>query len=169
MLVSEALVQKESRPKSSHIVRCGRVTNDSRCSWGFLFGGRKMPRHKTKTSYKSGEQHICWKGGGSAYWRREACKIMNCPKGLIVHHIDGDWSNNDRANLQVITQSEHVAIHNKQRKGEIKSNCKMRKVIKDVLELRCKGVSRKKIADILNISFRMVKRCLSTEGRIQYG
>jgi hypothetical protein len=32
-------------------------------------------------------------------------------KGEIVHHIDGNKHNNDPANLQVMTQSEHIALH----------------------------------------------------------
>ena len=32
-------------------------------------------------------------------------------KGEIVHHIDGNKQNNDPANLQVMTQSEHMRLH----------------------------------------------------------
>jgi len=32
-------------------------------------------------------------------------------RGEIVHHVDGDNSNNDITNLKVITQSEHIALH----------------------------------------------------------
>lgn len=32
-------------------------------------------------------------------------------KGEIVHHIDGNKHNNDPANLQVMTQSEHMRLH----------------------------------------------------------
>lgn len=31
--------------------------------------------------------------------------------GEVVHHIDGDKSNNSPSNLQVMTQSEHAKIH----------------------------------------------------------
>jgi hypothetical protein len=38
--------------------------------------------------------------------------------GEIVHHIDGNSSNNDPANLQVLaSQSEHARLHAAQRKG----------------------------------------------------
>jgi hypothetical protein len=33
----------------------------------------------------------------------------------VVHHLDGDQSNNDPANLAVMTQSEHAALHAAQR------------------------------------------------------
>lgn len=32
-----------------------------------------------------------------------------------VHHIDGNHDNNDVSNLQVVTKSEHTAIHNKEK------------------------------------------------------
>ena len=36
-------------------------------------------------------------------------------KGLDVHHIDHNHSNNDLDNLQVLTRSEHTSEHNKQK------------------------------------------------------
>ena len=33
------------------------------------------------------------------------------PKGYFIHHIDGDPSNNDLTNLQLMTQSEHRKLH----------------------------------------------------------
>ena len=33
------------------------------------------------------------------------------PKGYIIHHIDGDKSNNEISNLQLMTQSEHKKLH----------------------------------------------------------
>lgn len=40
-------------------------------------------------------------------------EILDRPlhKWEIVHHVDGDKSNNDPSNLQVMTQSEHVRLH----------------------------------------------------------
>ncbi len=34
--------------------------------------------------------------------------------GYHIHHIDGDWSNNDPANLIEVTAKEHFAIHKQQ-------------------------------------------------------
>lgn len=120
------------------------------------------------TSFEAGSQHRFWKGGGSDYWRREARKKVNCPKGMVVHHKDNDWKNNTLKNLQVITQAEHVAIHNKQRTGMVKVSSKIKQVIEKVLDIRKQGLKRKEIARILNINERMVKRCLTTEWRCQY-
>ena len=33
------------------------------------------------------------------------------PKRFIIHHIDGDKLNNDIHNLQLLTNSEHIKIH----------------------------------------------------------
>lgn len=38
----------------------------------------------------------------------------------VVHHIDGDITNNNIKNLQVMTQSEHINLHIKQ--GDMKRN-----------------------------------------------
>ena len=44
---------------------------------------------------------------------REVWKHFNgeIPEGYVIHHIDGDPSNNDLANLQMLTRSEHVKLH----------------------------------------------------------
>ena len=31
--------------------------------------------------------------------------------GEVVHHIDGNKHNNDPSNLQVLTRSEHIRLH----------------------------------------------------------
>lgn len=36
-------------------------------------------------------------------------------RDYYVHHIDGNHSNNDLSNLQIVTRSEHTSIHNKER------------------------------------------------------
>lgn len=37
------------------------------------------------------------------------------PEGMVVHHIDGDWRNNDIANLALLSHSEHAAEHMRER------------------------------------------------------
>ena len=39
--------------------------------------------------------------------------IMNTPKGQETHHIDENGLNNQRANLQVVSRSEHAKLGNK--------------------------------------------------------
>ena len=38
--------------------------------------------------------------------------------GEVVHHIDGDVTNNALDNLQVMTQSEHMTLHNTERRAK---------------------------------------------------
>lgn len=45
-------------------------------------------------------------------------------KGEVVHHIDGDKHNNDPANLEVMTQSEHAKLHHTGAKRGLKALCK---------------------------------------------
>ena len=71
-----------------------------------------MPRHASSMSFKPGIEHVGWRGGTSDYWRREARKVVNCPKGLIVHHKDGNYKNNNFENLQIMTQGNHIRLHN---------------------------------------------------------
>ena len=49
---------------------------------------------------------------GVRLWRCEICKYRNRGSGLIqVHHIDGDKSDNSRANLQVVCAICHGSKH----------------------------------------------------------
>lgn len=44
-------------------------------------------------------------------WELEHRVVTQAPSGLVVHHKDGDPMNNAPDNLEVITQSEHAALH----------------------------------------------------------
>ena len=120
----------------------------------------------TRTSFKAGASHRYWKGGEGNYWRREARKIVNCPKEKIVHHIDGNFKNNKLDNLQVITQSEHMKIHHKQRVYYKRPNSILRKNINKVIKLRKEKLTYQQIAKLLKINFRMVKRCIVTYNKL---
>jgi len=114
-----------------------------------------MPRHVTKTSFKSGKDHIGWNGGTSDYWRREARKIVDCPKGFIVHHKNGDYSDNRKENLEILTQSEHIKKHNLHDIGHkvlmenIKNRWDSLKVQVDLLSNE--GFSSREIAKFFNV------------------
>ena len=40
------------------------------------------------------------------------------PKGMIIHHIDGNKFNNSIENLKCITSSEHNKLHRKKQEDE---------------------------------------------------
>lgn len=47
------------------------------------------------------------------YLHREVYKSVfgYIPKGHVIHHIDGNRSNNDPRNLRCMTASDHVLLH----------------------------------------------------------
>lgn len=49
----------------------------------------------------------------------------------VVHHIDGNKSNNDINNLQLMTLSEHSKMHASNRKMEEKTKNKLREISKN--------------------------------------
>lgn len=59
---------------------------------------------------------------GKSYWQTSRHKRLHVyvwekhngkvPDGYHVHHIDGDKTNNDISNLQLLSQSEHMRYHN---------------------------------------------------------
>ena len=112
----------------------------------------------TKTSFKPGESHIFWNGGCQDYWHRDARKITNCPEKLVVHHKDGNWKNNNLNNLDVISQSQHITIHNKQRTGIKKLSSKKYLLNTKIKELSKLGFSSRQIAKNLNIGKTTVLR-----------
>ena len=65
-----------------------------------------------KKSYSSmardGSSNGRWKDGSSqTHYRNKA----NAPKGKIVHHIDGNKSNNSKSNIKLISKAEHNKAH----------------------------------------------------------
>jgi general stress protein YciG len=44
----------------------------------------------------------------------EAHHNKTIPQGHEIHHIDGDFTNNDPSNLQLVTMEEHLKIHEEQ-------------------------------------------------------
>lgn len=51
-------------------------------------------------------------------------EISPIPPGFLVHHIDGNMLNNDIENLQCLSRSDHITLHNKERhKNKAKVQC----------------------------------------------
>ena len=48
---------------------------------------------------------------GRAAARKIVSEIGDIDKGLVVHHIDGDPTNNKHGNLILLTKSNHYKIH----------------------------------------------------------
>lgn len=60
-----------------------------------------------------------WKGGCEGYYHMQARKIVEKLTGikpskeLVVHHIDGNYKNNEPNNLLICTNSYHMSLHHK--------------------------------------------------------
>ena len=85
-------------------------------------GKKYTKEHRTKISESlvdktAGEKHAQWKGGGRAYWHRQARKVYGkfyyyfIPNGFDVHHRDGNYKNNDIENLVLLTHAHHAKVH----------------------------------------------------------
>jgi len=62
--------------------------------------------------YQVGENNSQWKDGNTCYR-----KLLNLEKDFytVVHHKDGNRSNNKLDNLEIMTRKEHNILHNKLR------------------------------------------------------
>ena len=52
--------------------------------------------------------------------------------GEIVHHLNGDQTDNRLKNLRVMTQSEHMRLHNRERKAPIPDDLLIREMPRSV-------------------------------------
>ena len=84
-----------------------------------------------KSEFKKGKEHRGWKGGRTKHnlgyininingkiilehhlvWLR-ANQLYRIPSGCVIHHCDGNKSNNSIDNLQLMTRGFHNKIHN---------------------------------------------------------
>ena len=90
------------------------------------------PCHLKKRPYASGSKHYAWKGGryvnpagyvmrtiGPDIARREhvliAEKVLQrrLRPGEVVHHINGDKTDNRNCNLLICTRVYHAELHNR--------------------------------------------------------
>lgn len=96
----------------------------------------RTPWNKGVKGYNSGNKHPMWKGGinkmvngylrdlivGKGKYELEHRKIIEqlmgrkLTKEEVVHHIDGNRTNNHINNLVLMTRSEHQKLHYKNRK-----------------------------------------------------
>jgi len=52
-----------------------------------------------------------WIYVGPGVYIQEHRAAIDAPEGCVVHHRDGDKTNNDPSNLVVMTRSEHALEH----------------------------------------------------------
>lgn len=62
-----------------------------------------IPRCKLKGKSTISESHY--------NWCSQSYNLSYVPKGFIIHHIDGNSLNNDPNNLFLMTNSDHVKLH----------------------------------------------------------
>ena len=93
---------------------------------GYWNGKKMSEEHKKKLSEaKLGENHPKWKGGSWTTWHLKARKIAKnhlereLESWEVVHHKDGNPSNNMLGNLQIMCKKCHYKIHN----GEKYTHC----------------------------------------------
>lgn len=73
-------------------------------------------------AFKSGSKHRRWQGGTSSYWRSIGHGVWcgywgeKIPNGYLIHHIDKDITNNNIANLALVTCSFHAIIRERNKK-----------------------------------------------------
>lgn len=80
------------------------------------WGGTRWARYPDHPERSKRVYYVCLTGSGyrtlhTAVWSAHHNAGRPVPAGLHVHHIDGDPLNNDPANLQALTPSEHYLAH----------------------------------------------------------
>lgn len=105
---------------------------------------RMWANHYPKTS--RGENSLRWKGGSSSHWGRQAHKAWEeywgeeVPEGYLIHHNDGDITNNYICNLALLTFKYHLQLH----KGGVPRTEETRKKISEGLLNQIKPYGGKK-------------------------
>lgn len=77
-----------------------------------IHGGRKFWLQSTGMYYQDGRRDRRERLLHRVIWWEHNGPI---PDGVFVHHRDGDWTNNDIKNLELMEAGEHSSMHMKER------------------------------------------------------
>ena len=80
-----------------------------------MYRGESFRIQSTGSYYQSGRKDSPERLLHRRIWSDNFGQI---PPGMHVHHKDGDWTNNDPANLELISASDHSAQHANERMGD---------------------------------------------------
>lgn len=86
------------------------------------------------------------------------------PDGIHIHHIDGDRTNNEIWNLEPISETEHMSLHNSKEKnhfwGKNRSEEDKQKISKTMTGMKNTDEQNKKISRASNKTgfYRVIKR-----------
>lgn len=137
--------QRNGRPRNSNIHYC------EKCESSPETVEKTRKTRKDRASIRAGETRIGWNGYKEIFvvddlyrkgngWRREHIIVMEnflgkkIPKGMVVHHIDNDKTNNNLSNLILCTTKEHNRLHGK-----------IEKVVFDLYKLGIVGFDKNKL------------------------
>ena len=101
------------------------------CATKYLWESGELQKRKKVTPWNKGLKGIhlspstefkyqgkgkLFKGKSQQYWRQQARRIMGLEKNdrRVVHHVDGDITNNQKGNLKVMGRAEHTKLHHSQ-------------------------------------------------------